>query len=368
MNLFVQDPDWGWWIIAYFYLGGIAAGAFFTATLIDLFGGKENRELARTGYWIAFPLVILCGLFLTVDLSQPTRFWHMLFKSEVVDQALAEGWPFSGAGWSLMLEAPLLKYWSPMSVGSWALALFGLCSFLLLLGTLWPEGRLAWLFRRSLLAKLLQLVGCVVGFFVASYTGALLTATNQPFWSDTTWIAPLFLASAASTGTAVLILLNRFRGGASPEALHNLDRADLWAIGLEAGVFLAFLASVQGFLWPILNTWQGLLMIIGTPLLGLLAPLMVHLRFGGARRGSTVAAAVFALIGGFLLRYGVVTTPPALLAGAPKGSPIQHLVSRFSPEADRIPGKSRGADPLNRPNPDAPDQINPGSKAFFKNK
>ena len=34
MNLFVADPHWGWWIILYFYLGGIAAGAYFTATLI----------------------------------------------------------------------------------------------------------------------------------------------------------------------------------------------------------------------------------------------------------------------------------------------------------------------------------------------
>jgi formate-dependent nitrite reductase membrane component NrfD len=368
MNLFVENPNWGWLIIGYFYLGGIAAGAFFTATLIDLFGGKENRELARPGYWIAFPLVSVCGLLLTLDLDQPTRFWHMLFKSEVVEHALAEGWPFSGAGWSLMLEAPLLKYWSPMSVGSWALVLFGVCSFLLLLGSLWPEGRLNWLFRRSLLAKLLQVVGCAVGFFVASYTGALLTASNQPFWSDTTWIAPLFLASAASTGTAVLILINRFRHPVSAFALHNLDRADLWAIGLEAGIFLAFLASIQGILWPIANTWQGLVMLIGTPLLGLLLPLMVHLLSGAAGRRSAVAAAAFALVGGFLLRYGVVTTPEALLASHGKVPSIEEAIVRFSPEGERIPGKSRGADPGNRFNPEDPDDIKPHSKVFFKNK
>ncbi len=27
MNEFVADPHWGWWIVWYFYLGGIAAGA-----------------------------------------------------------------------------------------------------------------------------------------------------------------------------------------------------------------------------------------------------------------------------------------------------------------------------------------------------
>src|SRR5262249_27177003 len=98
MNLFVADPEWGWWIILYFYLGGIAAGAYFTATLIDLVGNPEDREVARVGYWIAFPLVVLCGLFLIIDLNRPERFWHMLLKSEVAREAIREGWPTSGAG------------------------------------------------------------------------------------------------------------------------------------------------------------------------------------------------------------------------------------------------------------------------------
>src|SRR5437763_4617004 len=137
MNLFVADPHWGTWIILYFYLGGIAAGAYFTATLIELLGDEEDRELPRIGYQVAFPLVCLCGLILIIDLEQPLRFWHMLFKSEVVKAAFAEGWPGSRAGWGTMSHAFLFKYWSPMSVGSWALSLFGLCSFLSFLGSLW---------------------------------------------------------------------------------------------------------------------------------------------------------------------------------------------------------------------------------------
>ena len=31
MNLFVVDPEWGWWIILYFYLGGIAAGSVLSS-------------------------------------------------------------------------------------------------------------------------------------------------------------------------------------------------------------------------------------------------------------------------------------------------------------------------------------------------
>jgi formate-dependent nitrite reductase membrane component NrfD len=348
MNLFVADPHWGWWIILYFYLGGIAAGAYFMSTLIELMGGEEDRELPRLGYWIAFPLVCLCGLFLIADLERPERFWHMLFKSEVVKAALAEGWPLRGAGWARMSHAPMFKYWSPMSVGSWALSLFGLCSFLSFLGSLWPGGRLERLFRRSWLGTALQVVGSLVGFFIAAYTGALLSATNQPVWSDSAWVAPLFLTSAASTGIALMILLAEWRQ-VPATALRKLERADLWALSLELAVFAAFLASLGDGLVAVLESWHGRLFVGGVLLLGLLLPLAVHLRLGVAlpARGAIVASAL-ALAGGFLMRYALLTTPPELLARGPAG------VARFSPEDGRPRGEATGADPDNRGGPVEP--------------
>src|SRR5260221_8378953 len=209
MNLFVADPEWGWWIILYFFLGGIAAGAYFIATLIDLFGREEDGELSRWGYTIAFPLVCLCGLFLVIDLNRPERFWHMLVKSELVKEAFHEGWPFSVHAWSLMIHSPILKYWSPMSVGSIALSLFSLCSFISFIAVTWPKRWLGRHMEKGVGARVFAVIGCLVGFFLAAYTGALLTATNQPIWSDTVWIAPLFLTSAAATGLAAIALLVR---------------------------------------------------------------------------------------------------------------------------------------------------------------
>lgn len=353
MNLFVADPHWGWWIVLYFYLGGIAAGAYFMATLIELMGSDDDRELPRVGYWIAFPLVCLCGLFLTADLDRPERFWHMLFKSEVVKAAFAEGWPASRAGWGHMSHALMFKYWSPMSVGAWALMLFGLCSFLSFLGSLWPGGRLERLFRWSWLGRALQAGGSLVGFFIAAYTGALVTATNQPVWSDSVWVAPLFLASAASTGVALMILIGE-RRGVSAAALQRLERADLWALGLELALFVIFLASLGGVLLPVLESWHGRLLVVGVLVIGLLVPLAVHLRLGVSlsARGAVVAAA-FALVGGFLLRYALLTTPPELLARGPAG------VARFSPEDGRHRGEGTGADPDNRGG-----EVRPRSKVF----
>jgi formate-dependent nitrite reductase membrane component NrfD len=356
MNLFVVDPQWGWWIIGYFFLGGIAAGAYFVATLIDLLGHEDDWEIAHMGYWIAFPLILLCGLFLIVDLEQPSRFWHMLFKSEVVAEALRQGWPLTGASWSTMAHAPMLKPWSPMSVGSWAILLFGVCSGLSFLGSVWPDVRwLGWL-RRGVFSRILQIIGCLLGFFVAAYTGSLLTATNQPVWSDSVWIATLFLTSASSTGIAVLILMARWLGSVPEASLHRLERADLWALALELVVFVTFVASLGPFLETMLEVWPGKVLVVGTLVLGLLLPLGLHLRLGMADLRGTVAASACVLVGGFLLRYAIVTTPPELLSRGPT-----HLAG-FSPEAGRPRGGGPGADPGNHP----PD-FQPRSKLFSGN-
>ena len=316
MNPFVADPDWGWWIVFYFFLGGLAAGCYFVATLVELLGKEEDRPLARLGYRLAFPLLLVCGVLLILDLNRPERFWHMVLQSELVDQALEEGWPWGG--WGTIVQAAMLKWWSPMSIGAQALGIFGLCSFLSFLGSVWPHGRLARFLDRKVPGLILKVLGSLVGFFIASYTGVLLTATNQPLWSQTDWIAPLFLTSAASTGIAVLLLLGR---NLALETRERLERADLWALCLELFVFLIFLASLGGVLPLALMTWQGLLLVLGTLLIGLLMPLALHLAWKTGQGARVTAAALCALVGGFLLRFAIVWVAPALLHRFPDVTP-----------------------------------------------
>ncbi len=362
MNPFVVDPDWRWWIVAYFFLGGIAAGAYLTSTLIDLAAGERGRQLSRTGYWLAFPLSLVCAVLLTLDLGRPERFWHMLLKSEVAKEAVQQGWPTTSLGWSKMADAPILKPWSPISAGSLGLAVFGLCSALSLAGSLRPNGALLGWLDRGPLALLLRIVGCAAGFFLAAYTGSLLTATNQPLWSDTTWIAPLFLVSAASTGIAALLLL----GGQAVDEMHDqLERADVWIILLEIIIFAAFVFSLKDWLTPIWATTAGKLLLAATPVVAMVVPLLLYLVGGGKpasiSRPVVVVAALLALGGGFLLRYSLLYTPPELLNRGPEllahttpqpvGTPGRFPEGAFlhSPEDGRPVGGGPGADPLNRP-------------------
>lgn len=259
----------------------------------------------------------MCGVFLILDLDRPERFWHMVLQSELVDQALEEGWPLGG--WGTMAQAAMLKWWSPMSIGAQAIGIFGLCSFLSFLGSLWPKGRLARVLDSHIVGRSFKVLGSVVGFFVAAYTGVLLTATNQPLWSGSDWIGPLFLTSAASTGIALLLLL----GGRISETRERLERADLWALGLELFIFLVFLASLRGVLPLALATLDGLLLVAGTFVVGLLIPLWLHLGLKTPSPGRVTAAALFALTGGFILRYGIVRVAPALLQRFPDITPSE---------------------------------------------
>ena len=283
-TLFTQPPNWEWLIILYFFFGGIAAGAYAIAVLIDFAGSVEDRAVSHIGYLVAFPLVILSGLLLTLDLGQPLRFWHMLVASQTGDI--------------------MFKWWSPMSVGSWALLIFGAFTFVSFLGEIGVSG-LAHLPARGPLGVLFGGLGALFGLFIAGYTGVLLSTTNQPVWADSQLLGALFLASGASTALALLVLVVEQRHG-GVGVLAHLEQADNCVMGIELVilvVFLATLGSLSGRF--ILSAW-GALLILGVGVLGNVAPLVMH-RFGRAAAVQTASyAALLALAGGFLLRFTII--------------------------------------------------------------
>jgi formate-dependent nitrite reductase membrane component NrfD len=299
MDPYVANPHWGKYIIAYFFLGGIAAGSYALSAMAAIFGDETDRRATRVADYLAFPLVCVCGLLLIVDLGRPERFWHMMIASNTF--------------------RPMFKWWSPMSIGSWGLSVFGGFSFLSFLGVLIEDGwignpRLAeritrW--RRSTLGKLFALGGAASAFFLGAYTGVLLSATNQPIWSNTTWLGALFLASAASTGIAAMSLAIRwwFRD-VDHEALERLEWTDGWAMALEAVLLIAFAASLGDLARLAFTRWPGVLILAFVVPVGLILPAI--LRKVAGPRGSVVAALLI-LAAGLVLRAAVVESPVPFL-------------------------------------------------------
>lgn len=273
---FTQSPHWQAYIVAYFFLAGLAGGCYVLGTLLRLRGARADEGLARAAFLTTLVCVLICPILLTVDLGKPDRFWHM-----VID---------TGAG------TLSFKPWSPMSLGVYGLTLFA--------GFAFVSGLDALLGRRSFLAFIARgpvgvvwmFAGSALGLFVGAYTGVLLAVSNQPVWSDGWPLGGLFLASGMSAAAAFLLLISRRRGWAA----GALKRADRSFVLIELVALVVFLATVvlAGSGGHLLGpAWILMWLLVAT---GILAPLA---RSG---RGLEAVAPVLVLLGVLALRVVVV--------------------------------------------------------------
>jgi formate-dependent nitrite reductase membrane component NrfD len=284
-TFFTTPPEWSWWIIFYFFVGGIAGGSFFIASLLYLLGRVNDRPLVRLGYYVAFIGAVISGILLVLDLHRPLRFWHMLIESNTGN--------------------PMFKSWTPMSVGSWGLLLFGLFAALAALSAAREEERVRWgpgFVVSSGFRTIVAIVGGILGFFIAGYTGVLLSVTNRPVWADSPMLGALFLISAASTAAATLILLARRRAIGDDISLGKLAEFDKWTLVLELVAIVAFLITLGATTREVFVSVWGVLLVLGVVGAGIILPLAMGL--GWIRRWSSrpVMAATLVLVGGFLLR------------------------------------------------------------------
>jgi formate-dependent nitrite reductase membrane component NrfD len=266
----LKTPEWGMMIVLYFFFGGIAGGAYFTAAIADNFGNRAGR-VARVGYLLSLPLVALCGLLLIADLGVPMRFLNMLRT---------------------------LKFWDPMSIGAWALGVFGAFSLVSSILSFSTSDSTAALRRK------IGLVGMLFGFFLASYTGVLLSATAQPFWSAARLMGALFLASGASTGMAAVALILFLMGG-SDGGLDRVKTADRYSMIFELILLAIFLALLGSAAQPITSGHMAPLFWGGLVVIGLLVPLVLDF-LGHRVKAVGALSAVLVLVGGFVLRYVVL--------------------------------------------------------------
>ncbi len=237
----LKTPDWGMMIVLYFFFGGIAGGAYFTAAVADNVGGPRSSRVALVGYLLSLPLVALCGLLLIADLGVPTRFLNMMRT---------------------------LKFWDPMSLGAWAVGVFGLFSFVSSVMCFGPFEHMAGLRRR------IGLIG-------------------------------MLLASGASTGMAAVSLILALTGGGSNPGLAKVKHADRYSMIIELVVLALFLALLGSAARPIVSGHFAPLFWGGLVALGLVVPLVLDF-VGHGRKALGALAAVLVLVGGFILRYVIV--------------------------------------------------------------
>jgi formate-dependent nitrite reductase membrane component NrfD len=292
---FVRSPQWTWYILFYFFFAGIAGGAYLVGTLLRLSGDARDEPAARAAFYVSFPATLICPILLTADLGVSWwKFWHMMVNVTPGDASLN------------------FKYWSPMSVGVWALLAFG---FFVTVSAFD-----AWMRNRGggivpmLVNRGFNVIGAVLALFIASYTGVLLSVSNQPVWSDTWVLGGLFLASGLSGAAALIALLIRNRPDAS-FSLGRLHQADGYFSVLELALMIVFFITIgaAGVVARELP-WLPLWAIAVAGVAGSLVEARGHMRTqvaGGSGtvagvRLDTVVVSVLVLAGVLALRAAVI--------------------------------------------------------------
>jgi formate-dependent nitrite reductase membrane component NrfD len=284
-TFFTAPPGFGWYIILYFFIGGIAGGALMLAALLRLYGREEDRPYIIIARAIALVGAVISGILLVVDLGTPGRFWHMVIQNHT--------------------GLPMFKWWSPMSDGVWILLAFSIFALLAALESAAdldvPRWRALRLLSQPWIVKVTAIGGIASGLALAGYTGVLLAVSNRPLWADSSWLGLVFLLSAVSTSMATLLLFSHWRRVRVASTVEWLGRFDRIALIFELIAIAGFLISLGGAARALLNVW-GVLLVLGVIVLGIVIPFVLQRR----PSHSVVLPAVLVLVGGFLLRVIVL--------------------------------------------------------------
>jgi len=276
------QTEWRWLIAIYLFLGGVGGGAY-TIAAINSFLGEALEASTIVGLWISFPALIIGSLCLLADLGQPT-------KAVLAGMKPGTSWIARGF-WiiSIFMIIAMLHTW---------LALSGNASEALL--------------------QVVAAAGIVFAVSTMAYTGILLgTSKGITFWRSGA-VPVVFVISATVTGHfAIMLGLVLFNTGGSVEALRPMAAEAAALVVFEVLAIVFFLHSAWKHPDPresVVRLLSNTLFIIGYVLGGLLAPLVLMLFVfrwmpnAGELRLLSVAVlgATLGLIGGLILRYGVL--------------------------------------------------------------
>lgn len=282
---------WHWQIPVYLFLGGLAAGIIFFASLYTILG--KEKEMPTTIKWAMFlvPVALVLGLFaLFLDLKHQWYFWRLYLTFRIES-------PMSWGAWILMLITPLSMMW----VSSYIKELFPKWDWKFEILNKWEKLIIKY---RKALAWTMLISAVILGI----YTGILLSAFNaRPLW-NTAILGPLFLVSGLSTGAATIMWMSK-----SHFERNLMSKIDLILIGIElffiVHMFMGFLASTavqinaaELFLGGEFTVQFWVYVVI----LGLVVPAVLEiLELRGYKIPVAIPAALI-LFGGLMFRFIMV--------------------------------------------------------------
>jgi Ni/Fe-hydrogenase subunit HybB-like protein len=219
-----RDVSWGLYIAQFTFFVGVAASAVMVVLPYYLHDDKHFGRITILGEFLAIAAVVMCILFIFVDLGQPARVLNII----------------------LYPSPRSLMFWDMISLGGYLLL-----NVIIAFATLRAEREET---RPRQWMKALALISIPWAISIHTVTAFLYSGlAGRSFWL-TAILAPRFLASAFSSGPALLILLclalRRFTGyDAGEEAVRKLAVIMTYAMTINVffvlvEVFTVFYAAI----------------------------------------------------------------------------------------------------------------------------
>lgn len=303
MTYATQDL-WTWWFAVYLYTGGLGAATLAVTFLTDMYL-KPHRNLVLWGAGSGVVLLSFGSLMLFIHLLDHIAAIHVINPLTFVLHPTA--WISWGTQFILWMMIWGVIYALPYARET---PLFQ--------GLPLVKNILEWSIVvkiSDLVAKYRKLIGwlaVVNGVGVAVYTGLVL----QSFPAVALWANPgvplLFTVSAFSTAMAFLLLImyTLIKDEADEHIRVLYERIDLVLISAELVIIFSFFFYLQRGSESALRSWEILFSdmgwLIGFIGFGLIVPFFLELKGvvrGWASHVPIIAASVFVLTGGYLLRH-----------------------------------------------------------------
>ena len=310
-----NQVSWGAYIANFTFLVGVAAAAVMLVIPAYLYKIESMHRVVLFGELMSIAVIVMCLLFVTVDLGRPDRFLHLLPPIGRMN------WPISMLSWDVIV------------LNGYLLLNLHICGYLLYMKYLGKTPTKKFYIPFVFIAIFWAIsIHTVTAFLYVGLAG-------RPFWNHPI-VAPRFLASAFAAGPALLILtfqaIRRLTGfWIGDEPLQLLRR--IVTIALLINVFLLgcelFVEFYSGtyhsvsakYLWLGVHGHDGLVPWIWTALtLNLVALLILISPF--ATRLWFLDIACVALIIGIWIEKGMGLIVPGFVP-TPLGQFVEYQPS-----------------------------------------
>ncbi|MBI5155545.1 polysulfide reductase NrfD [Candidatus Poribacteria bacterium] len=173
--------SWGAYVANFTFLVGVAAAAVMLVIPAYVYKNEHLHEVVIFGELLAVAVIIMCLLFVSVDLGHPERFAHMVP-------------PFGIFNFPISMLA-----WDVIALNGYLLLNMHICGYLLYMKYLGRKP--TWMFYVPFVFLAIFWAISIHTVTAFLYVGL----AGRPFW-NTPIVAPRFLASAFTAGPALLVV------------------------------------------------------------------------------------------------------------------------------------------------------------------